>query len=91
MRNCLNFSYLEMAVRRLGHEPPWESTWEVTQERFARKQFQTSGKIINDFPVEMGFYWSVNRIGQHLYRVPACNGGRLGGLIVVSSQHGADL
>jgi hypothetical protein len=39
----------------------------------------------------MLFYNHVNRIGQHLYPVTACNGGGFGVLIVVRNQHGADL
>jgi len=54
-------------------------------------RLQTWGKIINAFWGEMLFDSGVNRIARHLNRVPACNGGGFGVLIVLQSQHGADL
>jgi hypothetical protein len=55
------------------------------------ERFQTFGKIINAFTGGMEFDRGVNRIGQYLYCVPACNGKRFGGLIIWSNQNGADL
>jgi hypothetical protein len=55
------------------------------------KRFQFSRKIINAFESEMGFDGRVNRFGDNLSALPACQDGGFGALIVSENQHGADL
>jgi hypothetical protein len=56
-----------------------------------RHAFQFFQKIINAICRIIGFNGNVNQRTDALGAVPACNGSRFGGLIMVQNQNGADL
>jgi hypothetical protein len=56
-----------------------------------REQFQILQKIITAFFPPLRFDEPVKLTGDHLFCLPACHDGRVGGLITIQNQHRADL